>query len=176
MLLLKIINKIKTYIYKKELEIRTNCNLPTVKVLGTIRFENSPKIELGSNVTIWPNVTFSGNGTIKIGNNCKIGADSHFYAHPDGGINIGNDTIIAAQTYIIDNNHEFKKDSLIREQPLIASKINIGNDVWIGTNTTIIKGASIGNHSVIGAKALVNSRIPDNGIAVGIPAKVIKYR
>ena len=52
----------------------------------------------------------------------------------------------------------------------------IGNDVWIGFGVTIMSGVKIGNGAVIGAKAVVAKDIPDYAIAVGNPAKVIRYR
>ena len=52
----------------------------------------------------------------------------------------------------------------------------IGNDVWIGFDATVMSGVSIGNGAVIGAKAVVAKDIPDYAIAVGNPAKVIRYR
>ncbi len=54
--------------------------------------------------------------------------------------------------------------------------ILIGNDVWIGANVLIMPGVKIGNGVIIGAGAVVIKDIPDYAIAVGIPAKVIKYR
>ena len=54
--------------------------------------------------------------------------------------------------------------------------IVIGNDVWIGYRATILEGVTIGDGAIIGAGALVNKNIPPYAIAVGIPAKVIKYR
>lgn len=52
----------------------------------------------------------------------------------------------------------------------------IGNDVWIGYGATILSGVTIGDGAIIGAKAVVASDIPPYAIAVGNPAKVIKYR
>ncbi|MCW3082655.1 MAG: hexapeptide repeat-containing transferase [Bacteroidetes bacterium] len=52
----------------------------------------------------------------------------------------------------------------------------IGNDVWIGCNSTILRGVKIGDGAVIGANSLVNMDIPPYAIAVGSPAKIIKYR
>jgi len=54
--------------------------------------------------------------------------------------------------------------------------IEIGDHVWIGENVTILKGVKIGNGAVIGAGSLVNKDIPDNTLAVGVPAKVIKKK
>ena len=52
----------------------------------------------------------------------------------------------------------------------------VGNDVWIGANVTILKGVSIGDGAIIGAGSVVTKSIPNYAIAVGSPAKVIKYR
>lgn len=52
----------------------------------------------------------------------------------------------------------------------------IGNDVWCGANVVIMQGVKIGDGAVIGANAVVTQDVPDYGIAVGVPAKVIKYR
>lgn len=52
----------------------------------------------------------------------------------------------------------------------------IGNDVWIGANVTVLDGVEIGDGAIIGAGAVVTKDIPPYGIAVGVPAKVIRYR
>lgn len=52
----------------------------------------------------------------------------------------------------------------------------IGNDVWIGIEVIIMGGVRIGNGAIIGAGSIVTKDIPDYAIAVGVPAKVIKYR
>ena len=57
-----------------------------------------------------------------------------------------------------------------------GNKVNIGNDVWIGENCFINSGVNIGNGVIIGAHSVVTKDIPDYAIAVGSPAKVIKYR
>lgn len=54
-----------------------------------------------------------------------------------------------------------------------SGKVTIGNNVFIGMNTTILKGVTIGNNVVIGACSLVNKDIPDNCVAAGNPIRVI---
>jgi virginiamycin A acetyltransferase len=60
--------------------------------------------------------------------------------------------------------------------PLSKGDINIGHDVWIGERAIIMSGVTIGNGAVVGANAVVTKSIPDYGIAVGVPARTIKYR
>ncbi|WP_053074966.1 CatB-related O-acetyltransferase [Ornithinibacillus californiensis] len=59
---------------------------------------------------------------------------------------------------------------------LNSSPSKIGNDVWCGANVVVLQGVNIGDGAVIGANAVVTKDIPDYAIAVGIPARVIKYR
>jgi acetyltransferase-like isoleucine patch superfamily enzyme len=66
----------------------------------------------------------------------------------------------------------FVKDVVYEEQ----KQTTIGNDVFIGANVTIIDGVAIGDGAVIGAGAVVVKDIPPYAVAVGVPAKVIKYR
>lgn len=52
--------------------------------------------------------------------------------------------------------------------------VNIGNNVWIGSRVMVLKGASIGDNSVIAAMSVVTTAIPANCVAAGVPAKVIR--
>lgn len=56
----------------------------------------------------------------------------------------------------------------------ITKPITVGNDVYIGNNVLIMPGVNIGNKVIIGAGAVVTRNIPDNSVAVGVPARVIK--
>lgn len=67
--------------------------------------------------------------------------------------------------------------TLVTENKIIESKRTIiENDVFIGANVTVLDGVRIGHGSVIGAGAVVTTDIPAYAIAVGVPAKLIKYR
>lgn len=57
----------------------------------------------------------------------------------------------------------------------IALPIKIGNCVWIGGNSSICMGVTIGDNAIIGAGSVVTKDIPANAVAVGNPARVIKY-
>jgi acetyltransferase-like isoleucine patch superfamily enzyme len=146
-----------------------------IRVVGAIDIR-ATNVTIGKNVTIYPGVMFSGGGEINIGDNVAIGKDTILYSNTS--VLIGNDTAIAGQCYIIDANHGVSKGTLMREQPLDVAEngITIGSDVWIAAGCKILKGARIHDGAVIGAMSLVNSDIPENAIAFGIPAKVKAYR
>ena len=93
-----------------------------------------------------------------------------------GKVTIGKYTDIAAQCYIIDMDHGIMKENKICNQCNFVAPVFIGNDVWIASNVTILKGSIIKNGAVIGAKGLVKGEVKENAVAVGIPVKTIRYR
>ena len=75
--------------------------------------------------------------------------------------------------------NDFYKIKPENEQPIydrFNERTKIGNDVWIGTNSTILNGLSIGNGVVVGANAIVTKDIPPYAIVVGNPGKIVGYR
>lgn len=171
----RILQKILRLYRKTVFRKKISCTHNDFKLVGKITVINK-NIKLGKNVTIYPDVMFFGDGTIEIGDNCDIGNGTIFYASKTGGISVGNNTMIAAQSYIIDTDHGIAKGEIIRNQSNSVTPIHIGNDVWIAAGCKVLKGSNISDGAVIGAASVVKGEIPSNAIAVGIPAKVKKYR
>ena len=88
-------------------------------------------------------------------------------------VHIGNNVMIGPHTLITTVGHPISPKGR-RGELAQASEIHIGDDVWLGGNVTVLPGVTIGNNVVVGAGAVVNKDIPDNSLAVGVPAKVIK--
>lgn len=170
-LIKKIIRAYRKSVFRKKIK----CNHKSFSLVGKVTLINT-NIKLGKNVTIYPDVMFFGDGPIVVGNNVDIGKDTVIYASADGGITIGDNTVIAAQCYIIDMDHGIACGELISSQKNTVESVSIGNDVWLAANATVLKGSRISDGAIIGAKALVKGEIPENAIAVGVPAKVKKYR
>lgn len=133
-------------------------------------------IKIGSNCELSRGVIFNTyGGNIEIKSNVFFGEYVVLYAH--GGIKIGANTLIAMHTCIVASNHTIPKHGeLIRNQPDVLLPISIGNDVWIGANCSILGGVTIGDGAVIGAGSIVTRNIPEYAIAIGNPAKVLRYR
>ena len=136
----------------------------------------NPNVTIGKNVTIYPGVMFFGDGPITIGDNVSIGNGTIFGSLGKEGITVGDNTMIAAQCYLIDCDHGMVPGTPMCTQAQSTAPISVGEDVWLAANVTVLKGSKIGNGAVIGAKGLVKGEIPENAIAVGVPAKVLKYR
>lgn len=59
-------------------------------------------------------------------------------------------------------------------QDLISAPVVIGNNVWIGSNATILPGVTIGDNAVVAAGAVVTKDVPVNTVVAGVPAKIMK--
>lgn len=87
-------------------------------------------------------------------------------------VTIGSNVFFAPGVQIYTANHPL--DAEARRTVETALPINIGDDCWIGGNAIILPGITIGNGCVIGAGSVITKDIPDNSLAVGNPAKVIR--
>ncbi|WP_353894201.1 acyltransferase [Proteinivorax hydrogeniformans] len=138
-----------------------------------------------ANVVVFPGGQLEINGRVKLGpgvqivvakggklviNDCTyITADAKIFCSSE--IIIGRNTAISWGTSIIDSDfhklfYKGKKD--------FPEKIKIGDHVWIGCNSTILKGTTIEDNSVIAAGATITKDVPSNVLVAGNPAKVVK--
>ena len=143
-----------------------------------VEFQRFPKnIFVGDNAVIKEGTRICScneNAVVEIGKNTTIGFHNFIFASEK--IEIGNDCLIAPFVYIVDSNHKIKKDIKINEQPNETASIRIGDDVWIASNVTILKGVKIGTGAVIAANSVVNKDVPPYKIYGGTPAKEIGER
>src|SRR4051812_40326630 len=90
-----------------------------------------------------------------------------------GIVTIGDRTMFGPGVSIFAATHETEIQSR-RENIEYAREVNIGNDCWIGGNTVIMPGVTIGNGVTIGANSTVTKDIPSFCVAMGSPARVVK--
>lgn len=122
---------------------------------------------IGENSNITPPIYGVAFDHMKIGNNVYI--NSNCLAMARGGITIENDVMLAANVQLLSNNHD-----LYNRNVLLCKPILIKRGAWIGAGATILPGVTVGKYAVVGAAAVVTKDIPDYGVVVGNPAKVIK--
>ncbi|MGI6664514.1 MAG: sugar O-acetyltransferase [Christensenellaceae bacterium] len=106
---------------------------------------------------------------ITLGKRVFINAGCKF--QDQGGIFIGDDTLIGHNAVLATLNHDFAPTKRADMHP---APIVIGKNVWLGANVTILPGVSIGDNSVVAAGAVVTKDIPANVIVGGLPAKVLR--
>ena len=111
---------------------------------------------------------------ISIGDKTRIhGSCLHAYS----SITVGNNCLIAANCQIIDGSgHDLSFGSPEQRVDTIGDSkpIVIEDNVWIGLNSIILPGVTIGKGSVIAAGSVVTKNIPPMVVAAGVPAKVVK--
>lgn len=106
---------------------------------------------------------------ITIGKNVFINSGCCF--QDQGGITIGDGTLIGHQVVLATLNHDLMPG---RRESMNAAPIAIGKNVWIGSHATVLAGVTIGDNAVIAAGAVVNKDVPPNAVAAGVPAKIIR--
>lgn len=137
------------------------------------------------------------NHIIEFGVGCKVYEWGSFWCEGEGNrIAIGNRTtirsahlcaqetntsIIIGDSCMLSNNIEIRTsdshpyyDIQTGNRLNIASSVNIGNHVWICAKVAILKGANIGDNSIIGYASVLSSNVSNNSLAVGKPAKVVR--
>ncbi|WP_155965936.1 acyltransferase [Streptococcus ruminantium] len=106
---------------------------------------------------------------IKIGKNVFINSACMF--QDQGGIEIGDGTLIGHNVVLATLNHNMKVENRAN---MIPKPVKIGKNVWIGANVTICQGVEIGDGAVIAAGAVVNKNVEKKTLVGGVPAKFIK--
>ena len=121
--------------------------------------------------------TIAGYECIRLGEGVFIGP--HAYLSADGvEIAIGDDTVIGPGFYAIAGDHRFDEPGVTfrGSDRGVNQAIRIGCNVWIGARVTVLKGVTIGDGAVIGAGSIVTRDIDSFAVAVGTPARLVRWR
>ena len=134
---------------------------------ATLRVVKGGRMVIGDGARIEAGCDLVSYGLLEIGPRAFVGRGSILVA--TDRISIGADALIAAYSTIRDHDHSV--DSRQSREDLKMSPVIIGDNVWIGTKASILKGVRIGSNAVIGAHALVNSDVAEGSVVGGIPAR-----
>ncbi len=141
----------------------------------TLDASRNGEIRLDDKVTLNQQaILIGGNGGIRLGQGVEINCFG--FIDGSGGVDIGERTLVGPGVRIITYQHAFDGREPICMQDSVTAPVRIGRDVWIGANVVIMSGVTIGEGAVVGAGAVVSRDIPAWAVAVGVPAKVLRYR
>ena len=138
-----------------------------------VRFlKKNCEVIIGTKVTLHRFSQISAWGTdrkahVSIGNNSYIGDRTEI--HAGNRISIGNNTLIAWDCLIMDRDYHKLNSEVEQYAP-----VTIGNNVWIGCKSIILKGITIGDGAVVAAGSVVTRDVPSKALVGGNPARIIK--
>lgn len=114
---------------------------------------------------------------IYLGKNVRITMDCCIWAGDTSKIIFGDNVLVGPGVKMMSTNHGIENNGVpMVYQERTNKDINIGSDVWIGSNAVVLKGVTIGDGAIIAAGAVVTKDVPSYAIVGGCPAKVIKNR
>lgn len=146
-----------------------NCSVAIHGKGNTLIFDDGANLK-GVHIEIDGN-----NCTLRIGKRCVIGEGCYLSARENGTtLKIGDDCMFSRQVKIMTSDGHDIASNTTGNRINIAKDITIGNQVWLADGAVILKGLSIGQGSVVGINAVVTKNVPENSIAAGNPAKIIK--
>lgn len=173
----KLSKKIKKLLLSKSKTIRKMKDdgifaIPIGIVLGNFIFQRILRINSNSKWSVHFTSVIVAPDRIKIGKRVafSLAVCRGYYIQGVNGITIGDNTIFASGIKIISSNH----DPYNFKRPVKAKPITIGANCWIGANAVILPGVSLGDHTIVGAGAIVTKSFPGNMVIAGNPARIIK--
>ena len=127
------------------------------------RRNDKARIILGKGFCARNFITFNVSGTLEIGMGVFVNSYTSFNVRER--IFIGNGTLIGEGVRLYDHDHDFRDSALpLCQSGFITAGIQIGRNVWIGSNAVILRGVTIGDAAVIAAGAVVSRDVPCNHI------------
>jgi acetyltransferase-like isoleucine patch superfamily enzyme len=110
---------------------------------------------------------------VRIGDRCLIGRGSSIVGH--ASIIIEDDVWTGQHVHITDMNHGYEDlDLPIGRQGAPVRPVRIGAGSWLGHGVVVLPGVTIGRHVVVGAGSIITRDLPDNCVAVGAPARIVR--
>lgn len=137
------------------------------------RLLNQSGINVGIGGKINGGTRFYGRGYVSIGTETWVGPNCCFYTHHDVPILIGRNCDIAPDVRFVTGSHEIGP-AVRRAGTGCAKAIQIGDGCWVGVGVTLLGGVKIGRGSILAAGSVVTKDVPEDCVAAGVPARVIR--
>lgn len=137
-----------------------------------IFLDRGARLALGAGCEIDDQTTLAvyGSGRLSLGPGSFVGHHSTLAAR--SRVEVGSGTYLAELVSVRDHDHAVGAPPSRGE--MTVAPVSIGSDAWLGAKVTVLRGATIGDGTVVGANAVVSGAVPARSVAVGIPARVIR--
>lgn len=114
-------------------------------------------------------------GTLRIGDKTVLGRENTLNCYLD--LEVGARCIVADWVYMGDFDHRTDDVHVpIKDQGIVKSPVRVGDDVWVGVKSSVLRGAEIGHGSVVAAHAVVRGVVPPFSVVAGVPGRVVRDR
>ena len=114
-------------------------------------------------------------GRVSLGDGTYVGPYAVIFGM--GEVEIGGDVMVSPHVVISSVQHPYDDASRpMYRQPRVYGRIRVEDDVYLGSNVVVTPGVTIGRGAVVGAGAVVTMDVPPYAIAVGVPARVTRWR
>jgi acetyltransferase-like isoleucine patch superfamily enzyme len=139
--------------------------------------ESNTGITLGNNVFIGRGtLVYCKNGDMRLEDGVNVSSSCTLFSSND--LTIGAGTVIGAYSYLLSGGeYDYQdRETAFTDQTGMETRgpLRVGANCWLGARVTILDAASVGDHCVIGAGAVVNRPLPPESLAAGVPARKIK--
>jgi acetyltransferase-like isoleucine patch superfamily enzyme len=131
---------------------------------GRLVLADGCTVDNGSTLAVYPN------GSLAFGRGCFVGHHATLAARDS--IEFGPGTFLAELVSVRDHDHKVGLPPSSGE--VDVAPVTIGTDVWLGAKVTVLRGARVGDRTVVGANAVVRGDLPSDVVAVGIPARIVR--
>lgn len=126
--------------------------------------------QVGQEVHVFPSVRITIPWNLNIGDYCAVGDRAILYAL--GPITLGDRSTVSQGAHLCAGTHDWRQTDM----PLVKTPITIGKDCWIAADAFIGPNVTIGDHAIVGARAVAMRDIAANVIVVGNPARVVSKK
>lgn len=115
-------------------------------------------------------------GRLEMGERCVLQAFARIGVGA-ADVRIGDHVRVASNTSLLGSDHRYDdRETPVHLQDRRTPGLEIGDDVWIGTNSVVLPGVNIGRGAIIGAGTVLTEDVPEFAVVVGNPGRVIRYR
>lgn len=162
-----IIGSIKSLMIKAERGSKARLSFPVLIASGT-----EVSVDKGGELSVGKNLSMRRGCRLNVRSHAKVIIGDHLYMNTNcmisahDCITIGDNVEFGPGVLVYDQDHDFRVEGGITAKKFKVSPVTIGNNVWVGANSIILRGTNIGDNCVIAAGSIIKGSFPANSVIV----------